>query len=508
MSLENVFHELLRGTAALGVAGLLAAVALLVATRWLLPKRDQRLVRLPAFFLFVNMGALGLGLIVPVGSSLAGALSFVAILSLLLAFGRILGLLVLEVLLKRKLQRTVPTILRDIAQGLLYLLVILAALRALGFDPGSILTTGAVVTAVIGLSLQETLGNLVAGLSIQVQRPFDVGDWVSFDSEKKHIGRVIEINWRATTVLTMDDVEVIVPNGLIAKVPIVNYTKPTKSSRRSVYVSVAYDVPPRRVHAVILDAIRDAPGVLAEPPPSILTNNFGESGIEYWVRFHTAEFDRRDATEGGVRDRIYYALHRAGFEIPYPQRTVHLHQISDEARARADEGRIAKRERALAQVDILQVLTAEVRRRLAALATTRLFSPGETIVRQDDDADELFIIERGTVAVLVQRGRREASEVTRLGPGQFFGEMALVTGEKRQATVRAVTECELMVIGHSSFHDVLSDSPGLVQELSRVLAERQGMLEEHAETLSTDRERDVDLQSIQFFDRIKKFFQL
>ncbi len=508
MPLEKVFRELLEGSAALSVIGLVAAVVLLFATRFLLPKKDHRLLRVPASFLFVHIGALGLGLVVPAGSSLAGAVSFVALLALLLAFGRILGLLVLEVLLERKLQRSVPTILRDIGQGVLYLFLLLGALRALGFDPGSILTTGAVVTAVIGFSLQDTLGNLVAGLAIQVQRPFAVGDWVSFDGEKKHIGRVVEINWRATKVITSDDVEVTVPNGLLAKVPIVNYTKPMRGSRRSVYVSVAYEVPPHRVQAVILDAIVDAPGVLADPPPNVVTNAFADSGIEYWIRFWTDQFDRRDGVDGAVRDRIYYALHRAGFAIPFPQRTVHVHQVSDESRARDDEGRIAKRERALAGIDILKVLDAGILRQLAALATARLFSPGETIVRQDDDDDELYVIERGTVAVLLERANKQASEVTRLGPGQFFGEMALLTGEKRQATVRAVTECELTVIGHAAFHDVLAGAPNLVQELSRVLAERQTMLDEHAENLPTDRERDVNLQSIQFIDRIKKFFQL
>lgn len=509
MPLESVFRELMQRSAALGVVGLVAAIVLLLITRWLLPRKDQGLVRAPAFFLFVHMGALGLGLLAPAGSSLAGALSFIALLAMLLAFGRLLGLLVLEVLLKRKLRRAVPTILREIAQGVLYLFLLLGALRTLGFDPGSILTTGAVVTAVIGLSLQETLGNLVAGLSIQIQRPFDVGDWVAFESDQTRIGRVLEINWRATRMLTPEDVEVIVPNGLLAKVPIANHTKPTSTLRRSVYVSVAYEVPPRRVHQVILDAIRDAPGVLAEPAPDVLTQSFGNDGIEYWIRFWTDRFEARDVVDSGVRDRVYYALHRAGFSIPFPQRVVHVHQTSDETLARDNEDRIAKRLHALSGVDILKLLDAHILRRLAALAAVRLFSPGETIVRQDDDGDELFVIEKGTVSVQLRKGRKEGSEVARLGPGQFFGEMALVTGEKRQATVRAVTECELTVIGHAAFHEVLAESPHLVEELSRVLAERQSALDEHAENLSDgDRERDMDLKSLQFIDRIKNFFQL
>ncbi|MBK8255090.1 MAG: mechanosensitive ion channel [Polyangiaceae bacterium] len=509
MALEKIFRDLVTGSALLGVIGLIAAVLLLFITRFLLPKKGERLLRVPAFFLFVHMGAMLLRLVVPEEASITVAIKFVSLLALLFAFGRLIGLLVLEVVLGRRMQRPVPAILRDIAQGVLYLFLLLGALRALGFDPGSILTTGAVVTAVIGLSLQETLGNLVAGLSIQMQRPFDVGDWIAFDNEKRHIGRVVEINWRATKVVTLDDVEVIVPNGMLAKAPIVNFTKPTKSSRRSVYISVAYEVPPRRVHEVILDALRDTPGVLTDPAPSVVTNNFAESGIEYWVRFWTDQFDKRDGVDGGVRDRIYYALHRANFTIPFPQRTVHLHQVSDETRAREDASSALKRESALGNVDILSVLDRSVLKRLATLATTRLFSPGETIVRQDDDADELYIIERGTVVVLLESAGKETSEVTRLGPGQFFGEMALVTGEKRQATVRAYTECELMVIGHEPFHDVLSASPNLVKELSRVLAERQTMLDEHAESMPmSDREREVNVKSLQFIDRIKHFFQL
>ena len=507
--MEKVFREFLEGYAGLAVAGLVIAIVLLLVTRSLLPSRDRKLTRMPIFLLFVYLGAAGPALLVPSGSSLKGALSFVALLSLLLAFGRLTAVLVLEVLLRRKLGRPMPTILRDIAQGVLYLFLLLAALRAIGFDPGSILTTGAVVTAVIGLSLQETLGNLVAGLAIQLQRPFDEGDWVQLEPDPKRIGRVVEINWRATKVITLDNVEVIVPNGMLAKAPIVNYSKPTKAARRSVYVTVSYDVPPRRVHEAVLEAIHDAPGVLADPAPSILTNNFGDNGIEYWVRFFTEELDRRDAVDSSVRDRIYYALHRANFEIPFPQRKVHLHQVSDETRARENDARIARRERALAKVDLLEVLDRGILWRLAAAATTRLFSPGETIVRQDDDADELYIIERGTVTVLLESKGKKASEVTTLGPGMFFGEMALVTGERRQATVRATTECELMVIGHAAFHDVLAASPDMVKELSRVLAERQTMLDEHAERASSeDHEREVSLKSLQFIDRIKRFFEL
>jgi CRP-like cAMP-binding protein len=366
------------------------------------------------------------------------------------------------------------------------------------------------VTAVIGLSLQDTLGNLVAGLAIQVQRPFDIGDWIGFDADPKKIGKVVEINWRATKVVTLDEVEVTVPNGALAKAPIVNHTKPTALSRRSVYVSAPYDVPPKRVHEVLVDALADVPGVVRDPPPNVVTHEFGERGVQYWVRFFTDQFHRRDIVDGAVRDRVWYALQRAGITIPYPQRKVHLREVSAETRAVETGQKIAARERALRAVDVLDVVSPAERRRLAETATTRLYAPGETVVHQGDETDELFIIERGQVAVLIESdGAVPASEVTRLKKGQFFGEMALITGERRRASVRAVTECELIVIGHDAFQEILSGSPHLAEELSRVLAERQTMLDELAETLSQDeRASVVKATSSQLLDRIKSFFSI
>ena len=183
------------------------------------------------------------------------------------SLGRSLVLLVLDVILGRRMHRPPPRIVRDLAQGLVWIVVVLVTMRMAGVEPGSLLTTSALLTAAIALSLQETLGNLMAGLSVQVQRPFDVGDWIAFDSDQKHIGRVIEINWRATKVITLDEVEVTVPNGTLAKASIVNYTKPTPVSRRSLYVYTPGDVPPHVVQRAILEALPGSFGVAPSPRP-------------------------------------------------------------------------------------------------------------------------------------------------------------------------------------------------------------------------------------------------
>src|SRR5690606_39397019 len=111
-------------------------------------------------------------------------------------------------------------------------------------EPASLLATSALLTAVIGLSLQETLGNLFAGLAIQAERPFEVNDWIQFDEHRHRVGRVVEINWRATKVETSDRVILTVPNGVLARAPIMNFSRPTALVRRSVYVDAPFDAPP------------------------------------------------------------------------------------------------------------------------------------------------------------------------------------------------------------------------------------------------------------------------
>ena len=484
------------------------ALGLMGLTALLMPPADRRQLRLPLGFFIAHLVLRGVSFLFESGTPIHRTVSLIALGTLLVTIGRSTVLLLLDVILGRRLDRALPKIIRDIIQGLVYFLLLLALLREIGLEPGQLLTTSALLTAVIGLSLQDTLGNLVAGLSVQIQRPFNVGDWIQFDADKNNVGRVIEINWRATTLVTLDDVEVVVPNGALAKAALRVYSRPTTTVRRNLFVQVAYEVPPKRVHEVLLDAIKDTPGVLKDPPPNVVTNSYLDSGIEYWVRIYVNQFARRDIIEGAVRDRIWYAFQRTGIAFPYPHRIVHMQQHDEESRALETQRKALKREEALVGVDFLRVVTDEQRRELALRATTRLFSGGEVIVRQGDDTAELFIILRGEVIVLLEADGQE-SEITRLGAGQFFGEMALVTREKRKATVKAARDCELLVIDHEAFEAVLHQAPGVVAALSKVLAERQLELDVHAERI-TNEERTtlVERESNQLLQSIKKLFSL
>jgi small-conductance mechanosensitive channel len=494
------------GEGAVEVAALGTALALLFLVRTLLPKELRGRMRIAAVYLALALLFGGFLVIVDERASFYRVALFFHFFFLLASTGRSIVLLAVDVMLGRRIRRAPPRIFRDLTQAVVYVIVLLVTLRAIGIEPGSILTTSAILTAVVGLALQDTLGNLVSGLALQMQRPFEVGDWIQFENDERQIGQVTEANWRATTLMTSDLVEVIVPNGVLARTAIRNHTKPSLVSRRSVTVQAPYEVPPSRVAEAIVAALAGTSGVLSDPAPWVQTKHFADSGIEYVVWFYIDDFGARNRTDGAVRDRVWYALQRAGISIPFPIRTVHVHQMSEETDRRTQERELERRDRVLRCVDFLDVLPPEVHRTLAAATTKRLYAPGEVVVRQGESSTELFVIDRGHVSVEILRDGR-AVRIARLGPGKFFGEMALMTGELRRATVRADTECELLVVSHEAFHATLASSSGVVERISELLASRAAELEAVASERARAAE-PVQERSRRLISQIKTFFKL
>jgi len=488
--------------------GVAVAVVLILLMRWLLPAASRSRARLPVAFLVLHLLSRVLLQVMARDGVAARATALIGLCFLFLSIGRGAVLLGLDVVLGPRLSRPLPAIFRDIIQGVVYLVLLFIALRSAGVEPGSLLTTSALLTAAIALSLQETLGNLVAGLAIQAQRPFDVDDWIQFDADPKHIGRVLEINWRATKVITLDHVEVVVPNATLAKAPISNFTKPTLASRRSLFIQVPAEIPPHAVRAAVLSALPGAFGVVSSPAPSVVVNAFIDGNVEYWIRFFSDQFHLRDAVDSDARERVWYSFARSDIPIAAPNRLVKLTEISSESQA-ADAAKLAdQRATALARVDFLRVLSEDQRRRLAEASRIRIYGPNEPIVKQGDVSSEMFILQSGTV--VVQRelmNGRAPTDLAEMNPGEFFGEMALMTGEKRTATVRAKTPCTLISIDHGALKLVLEAAPELANMISEAIAVRQAEAEAKAAETTTE-PANVSERSSQLLTRIKSFFAL
>lgn len=389
-------------------------------------------------------------------------------------FGRLLVLAMFE--RSTKIEGRTPKIVRDFVQVVLLLCVVLWGLHRLGVDASTLVATSTLLTAVIGLSLQDTLGNLFAGLALQMQRPFVVGDWVAFDDDPRHVGRVTEVNWRATSFVTLDDVLVVMPNAQLARAPITNFTQPQNVSRRSVYVVVSKHTAPHAVQSTIAAALRGSFGVLADPPVSVVTHRFvPESGIEYWVRFYTDRFELRDRVDGEARDRIWYAFRRSGLELPSQQASLYMHEVNEEVRTREERARLERVTNALRNMSLFGELSAGALSDLALQSQLRPYVAGEVIVREGEQGSELFLIERGEARVTIQRAKKTV-ELARLGPGMFFGERSAMTGEPRRASIVALTDCEVVAVGSVALRQLLASEPHVAEHLSEVVAAREADL--------------------------------
>ena len=479
-------------------AGLLAAILILVA--WRIAGRDaHKRLRVAAFFLVV-------GASVAVGGTF-GNLKMVRLIGVVaVGVALVRAVLVLAFDWLPLLRRT-PKIVRDINAGFVYFLALMVVLASAGVKVESLLTTSALLTAVLGFALQDTLGNLVAGLAIQAQRPFSVGDWIQVDGSAAQPGKVIEVNWRATTVVTLDQIEVSYPNAVLAKTPLTNFSLPKAAARRSLFLHVGYPHAPDIVCEALLAATKGTAGVLEEPRPSVVVKSFDAYGVQYWVRFFIDDWALRDVLDDRVWTRIWYTLQREGLQIPYPTQTLFLHEISEATTDRDRQRLVSERVAALRAVDFLAPVGAEELQRLADRLRARRFTAGETILRQGEPGESFFLIRQGTVSVRIAGEDGSSTEVARLAPGQFFGEMSLMTGEPRTATVRAESRAELYEIDHSMFESVLLGHEEVARQMSAILADRRTRQDDRASSPGEAADAKED-RSQMLFARIKSFFHL
>jgi CRP-like cAMP-binding protein len=267
-------------------------------------------------------------------------------------------------------------------------------------------------------------------------------------------------------------------------------------------------VPPGEVQRLFLAAIKGTPGVLAQPAPDVNTIGFNDRGVEYRVRYWTASFDRRDPLDGAVRDRLWYALQRAGHGVPAALRHIYMHESSERTRGEEQVRAADAREGSLRVVDIFRDLPKEALRAVAQGTERRMYCAGELVIEEGSEGSELFVVESGEVEVLVARERGEPARVAVLGKGRFFGEMSLMTGERRRASVRTTTDTVLLVVDKSDFQPVLESNAALAQRISSLLAERELGLGEAQSRDPGERKSMVEQRSDALLQRIRAFFSL
>ena len=419
---------------------------------------------------------------------------------------KLCDLLLVDFFIAKRRKFLPPSILRELISVGLYLVALLTIMaKVLEINLMPLLATSAVLSLVAGLALQETLSNFFAGVTLATERPITPGEWIQVG---QHMGQVIEMGWRAVKIeLYLKNDYLIVPNSVLAKEQVINFSRPVPVMGQQVFVGVHYRHPPNQVIVALLEAVEETPGVVSEPVPIAQVARYGDSSIEYLVRYWITEFENLSRIEGAVLANIWYAFKRHGLEIPFPIRTVHLHSITEETQLAAEARGIAERLALLREVEFLSPLKPEEMTRVASSLKVHLYEASRNIVREGDEGDSLFLVCRGRVEVWVRSADDERQLVATLGRGQCFGEMSLLTGARRSATVTALEDSELFMLGKEEFRDILLADPKVVESLSHILSHRQteleGALARERSTLPQPREEDP---ARQLLVRIKSFF--
>jgi len=420
-----------------------------------------------------------------------------------------LAAVILFSIILRSIRLEPPRILQDLAIAFSYIGLVLFLFSQYKVDVSGIIATSAVITAVVGFSLQDTLGNVMGGVALQVDKSIAPGDWIRFGEVT---GIVREINWRHVTVESRNGDRFIVPNGLLMKNQVMVQGKrwaATVQERRSVPFSVDYGHSPTSIMNAVTDALTREPidHVAAEPLPHVILLEFADSFVTYAVRYWLTDLSQDEVIDSAIRTRVHFALKRIKVPFSLPGTHIFVHRPDDPTPLSLGEPTTGRRGSDLKAVPIFASLTGEELRRTSEELIYAPFVPGEAILVQGHDVHHLYILTRGSVEVRISLEGGESSHVATLDAPNFFGEAGMLTGEPRRATIVALTEVECWRLEKDRFEEILRARPAIADEISHLLAARNVELSAVREGLSEEAKRArMNKENASLRERIGRFF--
>ena len=402
-----------------------------------------------------------------------------------------------------------PRIIRDLIVALAYIAFAFYLFSHYRVDVTGVIATSAVLTAVIGFSLQDILSNVMGGIALQIDNSIAPGDWIKYGDSS---GIVREISWRRVSIETRNGDLVLIPNSQIVKNQVIvqgRLWNRERRQRRWVFFDVDFRHTPSTVMNIVTEALnREAiPRVASDPPPHVVLMDLKDGLAHYAVRYWLTDVAADDLTDSSIRTRVFYALERSGISLGVPQSSLLLHKSSDQIRD-TPVPELDARIEALQSVAIFHSLTDDERSRVAQQLIWAPFAPGEAILLQNSAAHYLYILTKGRVEVRLAEGRA-SSKVAEMEAPNFMGEGGMLTGAPRSATVIALTEVECWRLHKEGFEEVIRARPEIVEEISRVLAQRRVELTAVRDGLSEEAKRlRMEAEQRTLVSRIRNFFSV
>ena len=404
-----------------------------------------------------------------------------------------------------------PRIAEDVFVILVYIVWGLVRLRYAGLDLGSIVATSAMITAVVAFAMQDTLGNILGGLALQMDNSIKIGDWVKVGDV---VGRVVGIRWRSTLVETRNWETVVFPNSLLMKNQFLVLGRRTGQPvqlRRWIWFGVALSNTPERVVSAVEEAVCHAEisNVAKSPAPSCVLMEMDKGVARYALRFWLTDLAVDDPTDAAVRWHVYTALERAGIALSVEEQNVHYVKENEKYQSVLQKREAQLRVKTLKRVELFAQMTDDELQELAGRLKYAPFASGDMISKQGAIAHWLYIIINGEAEVFLETPDGERRSVNYLSKGSFFGEMGMMTGAPRSASVIARTDVECYRLDKVAFASIMQARPGLAEEITRVLVERRAELDNVLHHLDGQSMQQVkSSQHNELLSSVKRFFGL
>ena len=401
--------------------------------------------------------------------------------------------------LELKTDHKIPTVVRRFLNFLIYLLTIFSII-AFVYDQKitSLLATSGVVAMIIGLAIQVNISNVFSGIAINIERPFRVGDWVKIGNLEE--GRVVDVTWRTTRLSTRAGIVLSVPNSVASEASIHNYSLPDGIVEMWFTIHIDPSVPPRRVVKVLLDALMSSDGVLSKPPPYARFNEYNDWGADYLFGYCFKDYTKKNAVRKSVWSNVWIHLHRAGISPAFQKQDIHVFKglKPDTEDARTPLALVS-------EIDIFETFTSDEKKDLSQKIKPLEFQPGELVVKAGEQKFTMYVISEGVVTVQIPMEKGGFIEVARLGAGNFFGEMGLLTGAVRTANIVADSYTLVYEITKDDVDPFLEKHPEILRNVKKVMSQRaDGLQTKKQEAMATPFAKKLSI-----FGRLKlKFYSL
>ena len=478
-------------------------------------RREERrsLVNTLSFFLVCTAGQFISGVVHAMEFTRAAAvLHETFVIGAGIALIRLWGLLGFRILLPL-VKLSPPRITEDIFVIIAYVAWGMVRLRYAGLDLGSLLATSAMITAVVAFAMQDTLGNILGGLALHMDNSVEIGDWIKVDDIS---GKVVDIRWRSTLVETRNWETVVFPNSQLMKNKFMVLGRRTDQPvqwRRWVWFNVGLDTLPTKVISVVEEAIlqTEIANVAKNPPPNCVLMDMDNKGYaRYAMRYWLTDLTPDDPTDAALRWHIMTALQRAGIKLAMEERSIHITKENEKYEEVVHHREIQLRMKTLRRVELFSQMTDEELRVLAERLRYSPFAKGNIIARQGDQKSHwLYIIINGEAEVYLESPGGGRRAIRDLAKGSFFGEMGLMTGAPRSASVVAKTDVECYRLDKEMFEEILRARPGIAEEMSNILVSRRAELNTALNDLDAESaQKDMSKQRGEILATIKRFFGL